>query len=122
MKRGAAASLAALFCFSAGVAIAPLAAQEPAASQTLLPGKGAALTMAKRSICHEIAYVTRARLTRGEWEDNIKVMIARGMAIEPQEIQVIVDYLSTYYNRDHPPPPPEKAGESAASEPLPVSR
>ena len=122
VKGGAAASLAALFCFSAGVAIAPLAAQEPAASQTLLPGKGAALTMARCAVCHDITHVTRTRLSRGEWEDNIKVMIARGMPVEPQEIPIIVEYLSTYYNRDQPPPPPDQAAGAPDSEPAPVAR
>ena len=61
-------------------------------------------------------------MSRGEWEDNIKVMIARGMPVEPQEIPVILEYLSTYYNRDHPPPPPDPAAASAASEPAPVAQ
>lgn len=86
------------------MAIAQLAAQEPPASPTLLPGKGSALTMARCSICHDITHVTRTRLSRDEWDDNIKVMIARGMPIEPHEIPIIVEYLSTYYNRDTPPP------------------
>ena len=106
---------AALACLSAGLALAPLAAQEPQPSKTLLPGKGAALTMAKCAICHDITHVTRSRLSRDEWDDNIKVMIARGMPIEPHEIPLVVDYLSTYYNRDKPPP----AGEAAAEQPAP---
>jgi cytochrome c551/c552 len=92
---------------AAGTAVAltlaePLRAQD--ASPTLLPGPGAALTMARCSLCHDITHVTRTRLSRPEWDDNIKVMIARGMPIEPQEIAVVLDYLATYYNRDQPPP------------------
>jgi cytochrome c551/c552 len=120
LPRGVAALLCA-WLLSATVAIAPLAAQEPAPSGTLLPGTGSALTMAKCSICHDITHVTRSRLTRDEWDDNIKVMIARGMPIEPQEIPVIVDYLATYYNRDKPPPAAEPAEPRTAAG-LPIER
>ena len=114
MKRWRAAGLVALLCLPSGIAVAPLAAQQPAPS--LLPGNGAALTMAKCSICHDITHVTRSRLTRDEWDDNIKVMIARGMPIEPQEIPIILDYLAAYYNRDKPPPAPDPAAQKGASE------
>jgi len=102
----------ALVCLIPAVAIAPVGAQEPTPSNTLQPGKGSDLTMARCVICHDITHITRSRLSRDEWDDNIKVMIARGMPIEPQEIPVIVEYLSTYYNREQPPP---------ASEPAPVA-
>src|SRR6185503_14101039 len=113
-KPWSAAALAAA-CF---VTVARLAAQQPEPSKTLLPGKGADLTMAKCAICHDITHVTRTRLSRAEWEDNIKVMIARGMPIEPQEIAIVVDYLATYYNRDTPPPAAE--GTPAPAGPAPI--
>ena len=102
------------------LAVAPLLAQEPAPSRTLLPGKGADLTMARCAICHDITHVTRSKLSRDEWEDNIKVMIARGMPIEPHEIPIVVDYLSTYYNRDRPPPAPEAATGTPGSGAAPI--
>ncbi|HEX2826329.1 MAG TPA: c-type cytochrome [Burkholderiales bacterium] len=110
-----AAALVALVCAS----ILPLAAQQDAPSKTLLPGPGAALTMAKCSLCHDITHVTRSKLTRDEWDDNIKVMIARGMPIRPDEIAVVLEYLSTYYNRDKPPP---AAAAAAAAEDTPPVR
>ena len=102
---------AALAAFACALLVAPIAAQQDAPSKTLIPGPGAALTMAKCSLCHDITHVTRSKLTRDEWDDNIKVMIARGMPIEPQEIAVVVEYLATYYNRDKPPPAPTTAAE-----------
>ena len=108
----AAAALALAGVLSSPFALWHVAAQEPASS-TLLPGPGAALTMAKCSICHDITHVTRSRLSREEWEDNIKVMIARGMPIEPAETAVVVEYLATYYNRDKPPPAPDAVAASA---------
>jgi cytochrome c len=107
------AAAAALVVFAATVA--PLSAQDAPASSTLLPGKGSALTMAKCSICHDITHVTRSRLSRDEWDDNIKVMIARGMPIEAHEIPVILEYLATYYNRDKPPPAADAADAPAPS-------
>ena len=102
-RRRAAALAASLVCGGFAM-LAPLCAQDVAAPTTLIPGKGASLTMAKCSLCHDITHVTRTRLSRAEWEDNIKVMIARGMPIEPSEIPIVLDYLAAYYNRDAPPP------------------
>lgn len=106
------AATLALACLVPEIAIAPVAAQEPAPARTLRPGKGSDLTMARCAVCHDITHVTRSRLSRDEWDDNIKVMIARGMPVEPQEIPVILDYLSTYYSRDTPPPAAEVAAVS----------
>ena len=116
------AALAVLTTLAVAAAVAPLAAQEGEPARTLLPGKGAALTMAKCSICHDITHVTRTRLSRDEWDDNIKVMIARGMPIEAHEIPIVLDYLATYYNRDKPPPAADAAVEPVASGAAPVER
>lgn len=123
MRRGQARIAA----FAAGIAacfgglVAPLPAQEAPAT-TLTPGKGSDLTMARCAICHEITHVTRAKLSRGEWEDNVRNMIERGAPIAPNEIPVIVDYLATYYSRDSAPPPPDPAAASAAAAQDPVQR
>ena len=116
-----AATAAAILLFAAsGVAVSPLSAQDAAPSKTLAPGKGADLTMARCALCHEIAHVTRARLSRGEWQDNVRNMIERGMPIAPEEIPIVVDYLATYYNRDTaaPTPDPAAAAEAAAQDPV----
>lgn len=116
-----AATTAAVVLFAAyGAAISPLSAQEAAPSHTLTPGKGADLTMARCALCHEITHVTRAKLSRGEWQDNVRNMIERGMPIAPEEIPIVVDYLATYYNRDAaaPAPDPSAAAETAAQDPV----
>jgi len=116
-----AAAIAAVGLLSIGIAVAPVGAQEAAPSKTLLPGKGADLTMQRCAICHDITHVTRSRLSRDEWEDNIKVMIARGMPIEPHEIPIVVEYLATYYNRDKPPPAAEAPSEQPAGSAAPIA-
>jgi len=94
------------------LAIAPSVAQDPEASKTLIPGKGSDLTTARCATCHDAQHITRAKLSRGEWEFNIKNMIERGAPIAAHEIPIILDYLATYYNRDSPAPAAEPAAAS----------
>jgi cytochrome c len=93
-------------------AIAPSAAQEADPPKVLIPGKGSELTTARCATCHDAQHITRARLSRGEWEFNIKNMIERGAPMAPSEVPIILDYLATYYNRDTAPPPPDPAAAS----------
>jgi len=103
-----AAAVAAAFLFLAiGAVMAPLSAQEEEAPRTLTPGKGSDLTTARCATCHDARHITRVKLSRGEWEYNIKNMKERGAPLEPHEIPVILDYLATYYNRDTPAPDPD---------------
>jgi cytochrome c len=81
--------------------------QEPEPPRTLTPGKGSDLTTARCATCHDARHITRVRLSRGEWEDNIKNMRERGAPMAPEEVPIMLDYLSTYYNRDSPPPAPD---------------
>ena len=103
---------------AAGAAVAPLSAQEAAPARTLTPGKGADLTMARCALCHEITHITRARLSRGEWQDNVRNMIERGMPIAADEVAIVVEYLATYYNRDSAPPAPDPAAAAAVQDPV----
>lgn len=114
--------LACLTLAAGGAAIAPLSAQEAAPARTLTPGKGADLTMARCALCHEITHITRARLSRGEWQDNVRNMIERGMPIAPEEILIVVEYLATYYNRDSAAPAPDPAAVADAAAQDPVRR
>ena len=95
------------------VVTAPAFAQDPAPANTLTPGKGSDLTTARCATCHDITHVTRSRLSRGEWEYNVKNMIERGAPIAPAEIPVILEYLAAYYSRDTEPPPPNPAAAGA---------
>ena len=78
-----------------GIVVAPSVAQDPEPSRTLIPGKGSDLPTARCATCHDAQHITRGRLSRGEWEFNIKNMIDRGAPIAPAEIPVILEYLST---------------------------
>src|SRR5688572_21756726 len=107
----AAASAAAFLFLLAGLAIAPLLAQEES-PRALTPGKGSDLTTARCATCHDARHITRARLSRGQWEDNIQNMRERGAPMEAHEIPIMLEYLATYYNSESPPPPPDPAAAS----------
>ena len=94
---------------AAALMIAPTVAQEDEAPRTLTPGKGSDLTTARCATCHDARHITRAKLSRGQWEDNIKNMKDRGAPMAPHEIPIIREYLATYYNPDSPAPAPDPA-------------
>jgi cytochrome c551/c552 len=96
----------AALCGAGGAFLVLAFAQDPEPAKTLIPGKGSDLTTARCATCHDAQHITRAKLSRGEWEFNIKNMIERGAPIAPGEIPVILEYLATYYNRDKPAPAP----------------
>jgi cytochrome c551/c552 len=87
-----------------------------------MPGKGVEITTARCVICHDAQHITRTKLSRGEWEFNIKNMIERGAPIAPAEIAPILEYLATYYNRDSAPPVPDASTSAPAETGDPVTR
>jgi cytochrome c551/c552 len=90
-----------------------LAAQ---AQDKLISGPGSTLTETKCKICHELQHIRRAPLSRGEWADNLKNMKERGTPMTDAEMAVILDYLSTYYNREKPAPEPSADTLAAAGD------
>jgi cytochrome c551/c552 len=76
------------------------------AQDRLIPGPGSTLTENKCRICHELQHIRRTPLSRGEWADNLRNMKERGTQMSDAEMALILEYLSTYYNRDQPAPAP----------------
>ena len=85
---------------------AALLAGAAQAEEKLISGPGATLTENKCRICHELKHIQRARLSPGEWADNLRNMKERGTPMDEAEMAVIHKYLSTYYNRAQAAPPP----------------
>ena len=105
-----AAALAAAFVFAA--------AAEQGASP-LVSGPGVTLTLQKCQVCHEIGHITRARLSREQWADNLQLMRQRGAQIDDREFKIILDYLAAYYSRNPPPPPAaDPYAASGAADPV----
>ena len=90
-------------------------AQDP---EKLTSGPGATLTAQQCQICHELAHVTRSRLSRGEWVDNLQRMRERGATLTDAEVEVIVTYLATYYGRDPAPAPAPDTLAAATDDPI----
>jgi cytochrome c551/c552 len=84
----------------------------------LISGPGSTLTENKCKICHELQHIRRQPLSRGEWADNLKNMRERGTPMNDAEQQVILEYLSTYYNRDKPAPAPAPDTLATGGDPM----
>ena len=106
-----------LACAALAVAtsLAAAHAQDP---EKLTSGPGATLTAQKCQICHELAHVTRSRLSRGEWVDNLQRMRERGAPLADAEVEVIVTYLAAYYGRDPAPAPAPDTLAAATDDPI----
>jgi cytochrome c551/c552 len=100
-----------------GALLAGLACNaHPQQEERLISGPGSVLTETKCKICHELQHIKRQPLSRGEWADNVKNMKERGTPMTEAEMAVIVDYLSTYYNREKPAPTPSPDTIATASD------
>lgn len=87
------------------VALVGAPAARAQVEEKLTSGPGAGITTQKCQMCHELAHVTRSRLSRGEWIDTLRLMRERGAPLSDAEIEVIVAYLAEYYGRGPAPPP-----------------
>lgn len=99
------------FLAAAALVAAAAAAQD---ADKLISGPGSTLTETKCKICHELQHIRRAPLSRGEWADNLRNMKERGTPMTDAEMAIILDYLSTYYNREKPAPTPSPDTLAAA--------
>lgn len=105
---------------AAAAGLAALLAATAAQAQQLTPGPGVALVTAKCVLCHDGGHITRSRLSRNEWTDNLANMITRGMPPPSEaETRVIIDYLSLYYGSGTPPAPaPDTHAPAAGGDPV----
>jgi cytochrome c len=98
----------------AAAAVAGLAAAQ--ASQ-LVSGPGSGLTTAKCGTCHDVTHITRSKLTRDEWTENLRNMVQRGMPpLAAEESQIILDYLVAYYGPAPAPPTSPDTHAAAAAQ------
>lgn len=97
MSRGAFPRItaAAIAGLSAGVAAALVA---PAGAQSLPEGDGKALVQTICNACHDLSPITGSGgFTRRDWEQVVQSMIDMGATIRPDEVTVIVNYLTTSF-------------------------
>lgn len=80
-------------------------AQVPAGEKRIVAGAGAEIVVAKCGVCHDLSHITRSRLGRGEWEDNLVMMVKRGMPpLSESANSVVLDYLTENYGPKGPAP------------------
>ena len=80
-----------------------LAAGPPARGQEgpgqLPDGKGKDAVKKVCSACHELATVVASRRTRTGWEQNVDDMISRGAEGSDEEMEAVVEYLTTFFGK-----------------------
>jgi len=79
---------------------APASPQAPMlvpSGEGLPDGPGKDVTVRSCGTCHEARRAASARLTRAGWAAVIDGMIGRGAIIAPDQVPVVLDYLSTHF-------------------------
>jgi len=64
--------------------------------------EGRALVAELCTKCHNLDEVVRLRQSREQWANTVYSMVGRGAPIFPDEIDVIIDYLSEVYSPTSP--------------------
>jgi competence ComEA-like helix-hairpin-helix protein len=80
------------------IAAASIAAGQNKPAQ-LPEGKGREAVKKICTTCHEIGSVTGSRRTRIGWEQNVDDMVSRGAEGSDEDLQAVVDYLTTYFGK-----------------------
>ena len=66
-------------------------------------GDGKKILESKCTVCHDLTEVAKQHLTKGEWDDLIKVMIASGAEVTDEEAAILVEYLTKNFGPENPP-------------------
>ncbi|MEO8592739.1 MAG: c-type cytochrome [Candidatus Solibacter sp.] len=85
--------------YAAALLLAPMtgaAQQPPAARETLQKVCGA---------CHPVETATGRRRTRAAWQESINSMVSKGAKATEDELNIILDYLSSNFAPAAAPPP-----------------
>lgn len=90
-----------LLCFLSGTLMFAFATASQAAE--LPDGPNQSLVAAKCGACHEVSVSVRNRLSLPDWRTKVKIMVGKGAPITPQEADLIVTYLNTYFGLNPPP-------------------
>jgi hypothetical protein len=78
----------------------PISAQNNMSNNRAQGVDGSALVAELCTKCHNLDEVVRLRQSREAWEDTVYSMVGRGAPIFPDEIDVIINYLSSVYGPD----------------------
>src|SRR5262245_8896412 len=87
--------IAAVITVPAAIAIA--AATFPASAQSLPDGNGKELVQTICTACHDLSPITGAGFDRAGWDSVVNNMRDMGASIKPEEVPVIVNYLTANF-------------------------
>ena len=57
-------------------------------------GEGKKILETKCTVCHDLSQVTSMHLSKDDWGEIIKVMVASGADLQDAEIATLLDYLA----------------------------
>jgi mono/diheme cytochrome c family protein len=108
-------------CLLGGAAVSSTALTQVAGTQTkpvdpLPSGAGKPIVLKSCTTCHTLTVITTRRATEAEWTKTVNDMVNRGADLSDDEIDKVIDYLSTNFKPDDsdtkPPaanmPPPQR--------------
>jgi cytochrome c5 len=108
-------------CLAGGILLSSAALTETARTQTppadpLPNGPAKPIVQKTCSTCHALTIITTRRATQAEWAKTVDDMVNRGAELSDDDIEKVVDYLSTNFkpvdsDSKQPPantPPPPK--------------
>jgi hypothetical protein len=78
-----------------------------AATSELEPGPGADVVTRACTTCHAIDNILQIRKNRADWDSTVHLMRNYGMDLSDQDMQIVIDYLSSYYGFE----PRKRAGK-----------
>lgn len=65
--------------------------------QSLPDGPGKAIVQRMCVGCHSLKVVTSKRATHDQWNDTVQLMVSRGADGSDEDIESVINYLSTYF-------------------------
>lgn len=86
-------------------------------TDTLPDGPGKTIVLRACLSCHNAKIATSKRISPDEWGEEIDKMVARGAVLSDDEIDLVVDYLSTHYGPSDSESEHSAAPETAAQPP-----
>ena len=89
--------------FALGTLTSLFAAAAPSQAVDLPDGPNRDLVATKCADCHDLSVITSKRFSANDWRTKVKIMAAQGVQVSPQEVDQIVDYLSTWFGLTPPP-------------------
>jgi YVTN family beta-propeller protein len=80
-------------------------------------GEGRAVITQKCQLCHDLHRTLAFALPKQQWQNVVESMNRRGAPLTPEEIPVVVNYLTKYFGPDSPPIPAAGGVEEVGMQP-----